>query len=122
MENVKEFLKKATEIQDFASKRAEELLMSSGCKYKVWVEGFEFDETQITVKFQEKTRHDCPDHDSIKLIAEQLEMSNLDWSKYIEGIAKQTLEKEQKRKDDADKAKLEAKQKEFDRLKTELGY
>jgi hypothetical protein len=122
MENIKEFLKSVTEFQSFASKRAEELLIGEGCECDVFVNRIEFEENQIIFEFEEKTSYYCPEHFSIEMKLEQLEMSDMQWNKFIEDITKQTLDKKEKRKNDVDKAKLEEKQKEFARLKKELGY
>lgn len=122
MENVKEIIKQATQLQEFAINRAEELFKALGGTYRVSVTGIDFEENKILVKFEEITRHDCPDTDWISLDISQLEMSENKWSCYLDEKRTETLAKEQKKKDDAEKAKLEAKQKEFARLKNELGY
>jgi Cu/Ag efflux protein CusF len=122
MENVKEILKQANQLQEFATNRAEELFKALGGTYRVSVTGIDFEENQITVKFEEITRHDCPDMDWISLDVSQLEMSENKWACYLDEKRTETLAKEQKKKDDAEKAKLEAKQREFARLKNELGY
>lgn len=124
MKNVTEFLKEAIEFQDFAAKRGYELMMALGCKWKMYEtpDSFEFEEDGVVMLFQENTRHDCPDYESICLKTEELEKTEEQWSAYIEQAKKQTADKEEKKRQDEENRKLEAKRKQFESLKNELGY
>lgn len=122
MENIQEFLKKAMQFQDMASARAEQLLMARGCKFQVNMEGITLDYTTVTISFVESTRHDCPDSASVELNNAHLEMSDSEWSTFIQGIIKEIADKKQKQKEDSDNEILKAKQKQYARLKDELGY
>ncbi len=122
MENIKELLIKANQLQEFAINRAEELFKALGGNYRTSVIGVDVEETQITVKFEEITNHDSPDSDWITLGVLQLEMNENKWVCYLDDKKTETLNKIQEKKDAAEKAALEVKQQEFTRLKNELGY
>lgn len=122
MENIKEILKNTNKLQEFAINRADQLFNALGGMYKYTVSGVDYEEDQITVEFKEITSYYYSETDSITLTILQLEMTENKWMCYIEEKRNETLVNVQNEKDDAEKKKLEAKQKEFDRLKNELGY
>lgn len=120
MKNVKEALKQAIKLRELATDRAKDLFMARG-GYKSHCIGIEFEENKIAVRLEESTIHDCPDRDWISLGISQLEMTENEWADYLLKAKTEYLADEQKIKEKAEQAKLEAKQKEFDRLKNELG-
>ena len=123
MQNVKELLKQAATFQEFCQTRGHELLMALGCQWNMYKtpDEFEFEEDGVTMRFQENTRHDCPDYESICLKVEELEKTDEEWALYIENTKKETAEKERVKKQNEEDRKLQAKQKQFEILKEELG-
>lgn len=121
MENIKDYLKTTTEFQDLVTERAEQLFKAQGYKYEVSFRGLEFEKHQVTVEFGERTNNDCLDLDWVSLSIEQLEMNDSEWEKYIQQVTEETITKEKNEKERFEKLKLENKQREFDRLKKELG-
>jgi hypothetical protein len=123
MQNVKEFLKEATTFQEFCEIRGHELLMTLGCKWNMYKtpDKFEFEEDGVTMTFQENTRHDCPDYETICLKIEELEKTDEDWVLYIENAKKETAEKERVKKQNEEDRKLQEKERQFENLKKELG-
>lgn len=122
MKNVIESIKTALELTEFASARAKQILMANGCQYRVNFDGIEFSEYEINVKFEESIKHDNPNHDSVTLALEFLQMSDDDWNSYIEGITSRRLALEKKHKDGLEKEQRKQKEAEFLRLKKELGH
>ena len=122
MNNLKEFFKTVIDIQNIASFRAKQLLSAKGNGYRCYVTGFEFEDDRITVSLEEDTYHPNPENDSISLTIELIEMNDLDWSKFIRDVAEETANNILKRNAELENIKLEQKQKEYKRLKKELGH
>ena len=122
MQNIKHFLSSANELQELADKRAEELLMAYGCKFNVYITGRTFNSDSIDVYFKEQTNSDDPDNDSMRVELNELEMTDEEFEKHIQGIRSIKLETEAKARQEAENAKREKKQKEYESLKKELGY
>ena len=120
MENVKEILKQAIELQKLAICRARELFMVRGGRRSSFA-GIEFEENKVTVQLEEITRSDVPDRAWISLYISQLEMTENEWAEFLLEVKTEYLAEIQKINDKAAIVKLEAKQKEFERLKKELG-
>ena len=122
MQNAKEFLKQATTFQELCQNRGYELLLAT-CRFRVHKtpERFEFEEDGVTMTFEENTRHDCPDHVDITLNVTQLEQSNDDWAVYIENKKNEAAEKERIKKQNYEHRILLEKERQFEKLKMELG-
>lgn len=123
MKNIKDYLQKSTEFQDFFTKRARQLIIAWGRKYDFSFRGIEFEGEQVTAEFLEQSTRDIiPDSDWVSLSIEQLEMNDSEWEKFIQQVTEETITKEKNEKERLEKQKLETKEREFDRLKKELGY
>lgn len=121
--SITDFLKKANEFQEFASKRGLELLMALGCNWKMYEtpDKFEFGEDGVVITFQENTNHDCPDYETICLKIEELEKNEEEWNQYITLQKAETLQKQRKIELQKQEEILEEKKKQFEKLKQELG-
>lgn len=122
MENIKDYLKKIREVQGFARVRAEELLYARGCKDYYEFSGIEFESDEIIVQFDDGRYTDCPDRDSVSLSIEELEKTDSEWKEYIKQATEETASKVKALKEKEEKITREAKEREFNRLKKDLGY
>ncbi len=122
MKNIRQFFKQASEFQELATIRVNDLLNARGIKYSVTLREFEFYLTSVTIKYIEDSSHPCPDKDEITLTEVELGMDDDYWKEYISAINQKRLDDESNRLKALDKANLEKKKAEFERLKSELGY
>jgi len=122
MTNVREILEAISDFSDFVKDRALEVLNASGYKRKVCLHKIDFDTTSVGVTFQEDTRHDCPDYEYVELSISQLEMNDLEWRDHINEINIKTLTKIADELRLADERRLANKERDYLKLKQELGH
>ena len=122
MTNVREILEAISDFSDFVQDRALELVRAKGYTRKLCLEKIEFDTETATVTFQEDTHHDCPDYEFATLSIAQLEMNDLDWKDYVESVKKETFMAEADKIKLAKERELANKEKQFLKLKEELGH
>lgn len=121
MINTSEFLKSICEFETKVVKRAAELLKATGYEYGVTKSSVQYKESSVGVKLRELTNYDYPDYPYIELDLYQINMSDTEWDLYIQNTTLKTEEKKQMEKDNLEKKKLADKQREFEKLKIELG-
>ncbi len=115
---MKDLLKKISELQGLAIERATDLHYANGGNYIF--DSIKFYEDYITVRFVED--YDWhPDYDSIELTLSDLEMSDKDWKDHIESIKSERLRAEEEKKKEIERKEYEKKLREFERLRSELG-
>lgn len=117
-----ELLQQIVALQKRAAKRGLELIYAAGAKWKYYeTPEFEFTEEGVSMCFREDTGHDCPESEGITLTSSELIMTETEWAAKIEQTKADTKrkkeEREQKRKDD----ELAEKNRQFEKLKAELG-
>ncbi len=115
MKDIKDFLKQIMELEKLALKRAEEFLIASGCSYEIYDSEFQFSNDKISICFVNSGGHGA---DWVFLTIEDVEMNDLDWSKLIDRIKKETNDRKIEEQSDVEKEKLESDRKEYLRLKT----
>lgn len=118
-----EKLEIASNIIDFASRRALELIYARGTKwiFHTTPDSVEFLSDGIDLGFREDTRYDCPYSEGAKLTIEDLDKTEVEWAEHIIEI-KAKVEKEKTAQAKADENQnRKAKIKQFEKLKGELG-
>ena len=118
-----EVLKTLNTVNDLMIKRAQDLVLIEGVK-KSYVEGYDFDEKWFFVLLVEDTNYDCPDHFSMLITPEMLEMNDLEWSDFLIKTKDNKIKAFQEKRDAEEKARLniekERDEKEYIRLKEKL--
>jgi hypothetical protein len=124
VKNTGKFLKKAKQFQDFATKRAVDLIYARGYKRKlcVYSDSFDFYDNHIEIKIQEDTSHDCPDYEYITLTVDELELDEKEWNCYLESTKAHTIKRQEKQRIEKENSLLKKKMLIFEGLKKELGY
>jgi len=119
---MEKLLSDIVQLQDFAAKRGLELVRARGSDLTFYdYPDFDFDEDGIGMLFSEKASHDCPSDCGVRLAVGDLKLSDEEWLSKIEIVkadtASKKLEAEQKERERV----LESKRKQFEKLKAELG-
>jgi hypothetical protein len=124
MNNIKRRLSEQIRFEEFVTERAYQKMMASGCKLKMYsfADSVEYSLESVSFKFCENTRHDCPDYLHIELSLREMELGDSKWLEYIGTIRNEFELKEKNRLQLAEMQMLKEKQRQFERLKNELGY
>ena len=123
MENINQQLEDIVKLRKFCEKRGYELMMAEGCEKDMFKQSyiFDFENDSVTMRFRENTRYDYPHCEYITLTAKQIAYTEEKWNSFITPIKNRTdkrIQKEKQREADLD---LQAKRKQLERLKKELG-
>jgi len=122
MTNVTERVESISDFSDFVQDRGLELVKAKGYTRKLLLDKIEFDTTSVGVTFQEDRHHDCPDYEYVDLSIAQLEMNDLDWKAYVDGVKNETFMAEVDKIKLAKERELANKERDYLKLKQELGY
>jgi hypothetical protein len=120
MNNIKETLLMATELQELAAKRGLEYLRATGVTFAVNEPQIRYSETMIGLRFEEDY-HNGPATEYVELDLVDLEMSRENWAKYLEGVVTEEKRKKDQEDQEYKDRVLRVKRAEFERLKAELG-
>ena len=123
MKNISDFLREYMQFQEFVQERGYELLMALGTVWEFYkdADSFEIQEYGVIMHFSERTNHDCPERETICLKVEEIEKTEEEWNLYIEETKSKTEANKRYQQELYEKKKLEAKNKQFEELKKELG-
>jgi hypothetical protein len=118
-----ELLKQIVILQDLAAKRGLELINAAGAKWNYYKtpERIAFNDESVEMTFEENTRHDCPDRESITLTIRELMLNDEEWAAMIEQVKSDTKLKKEQAEQKERESILESKRKQLKALKAELG-
>ena len=122
MENVTEILEAITDFSEFVKSRTLELLIAGGYKRKVRFYKIYFETDCVCVSFKEDTNHDCPEYTHVDLSIPQLEMNDLEWNAYVDSVKNKAFMAEVDNIKLAKERELANKEKQYLKLKQELGH
>jgi len=119
--NIQEFLEQIVAFQEFVEERAMEIILAEGIDFTPTVNYVEFEDDCVDVIFIEKTSHDCPETAWRHMTIPMLDMSEIQWKKYIEDAKTIAALKLSERLKTDEQRKLREKHEQFAKLKAELG-
>ncbi len=114
------------QFQELVVSRAKELFYLNGPTTKdIFLVGWRFDECDngqklLNVTFEEDD--DCPNTYNVDLTAEQVDMSDDEWTNYIKIKETEKLKEKMERAENIRQKQLERDIAEYTRLKEKLGY
>lgn len=121
MTGVREILEAISDFSDFVQDRAMGLVRAKGYKRRLCLHKIDFYAISVGVTFQEDTSHDCPDYEYVELSLTQLELNDSVWKAYVDNINNDRLKEEAEKSRLVKEVEFAKKEKEYLRLKQELG-
>ena len=116
--SMKDFFKKAYELQDLIYSRALELYNASGGGHILTSRGLQFTETSVDVAYD--IENDLHDIEYVTLTINQLEMSDSEWEEHISEIRLRTMERNMEKAEMRRQKRIEEKQMQIRRLEIDI--
>lgn len=120
---MKDLLTKIVTLQKLAAKRGLEYIYAAGTKWVFYStpDKFEFMKHGVNMTFQEDTRHDCPDNESVTLTIDELELSDEDWAANMVRVKAEADNRRAQAEEARRQDELAEKRRQLAKLKSELG-
>lgn len=121
MKDIKQTLENICVFEKFVISRANDILDAQEIEVAYSVDSIRYSIDSVNIFFMEKTTYEFPDDITIKITLEELEMNDSEWKEYLESIRTNVRNALQEQIEMMEKIRFESKQKEYLKLKNELG-